>query len=79
MALPRGAMDWSAVGNCAITDYTHLLLKAMTKKIIDSIAQFGMYCICLTNVHISNRYEALKQLIARAISKKLFKRYGTKI
>ena len=33
-------------------------LEAMTMKIIDSIGQFGMYCICITNVHISNRYEA---------------------
>ena len=49
-------------------------------KIIDSIALFGTYCICLTNVHRSNRYEKVikfKQLIfdatRRAISKKLFK------
>ena len=34
-------------------------LEAMTMKIIDSIGQFGMYCICITtNVHRSNRYEA---------------------
>ena len=63
VAVACGAMDWSAVCDCAITDHTHLLLKALTKKTIDSIAQFGTHCICLTNVHRSNRYEALKQLI----------------
>ena len=26
-------------------------LEAMAMKIIDPIALFGMYCICLTNVH----------------------------
>ena len=39
---------------------------------IDSIALFGTYCICLTNVHRSNRYEAFnitnKQLICVAKS-----------
>ena len=36
-----------------------LCLEAMTMKIIaQSIAFFRTYCICLTNVHISNRYEA---------------------
>ena len=33
-------------------------LEAMTMKMIDSISLFGMYCICFTNVHRSNRYEA---------------------
>ena len=33
-------------------------LEAMTTKIIDSIAIFGTYCILLTNVHRSNRYDA---------------------
>ena len=36
-------------------------LKAMTMKIIDSTALFGTYCICLTNVYSSNRYEACKR------------------
>ena len=35
-----------------------LCLETMTMKIIASIALFGTYCICLTNVHRSNRYEA---------------------
>ena len=33
-------------------------LEAMAMEIIDSIALFGMYCICITNVHRSNEYEA---------------------
>ena len=33
-------------------------LEAMTMKIIDSIALFGMYYICLSNIHKSNHYEA---------------------
>ena len=33
-------------------------LEAMTMKIIDSIALFGTNCICSTNVHRSNRFEA---------------------
>ena len=41
-------------------DHTHLLLEAMTMKIIDSIAPFGTYCICLTNVHRSNNHKACK-------------------
>ena len=28
-------------------------LEAMVKNINDSIALFGMYCLCLTNVHRS--------------------------
>ena len=53
---------------CAIVlfpDHTHLLLEAMTMKIIDSVAPFGTYCFYLTNVHRSNRYEVKenKQLI----------------
>ena len=44
----------------------------MTKTIIDSIALFGTYCTCLTNVHRSNRYEAaieFKRLVCVARSK----------
>ena len=37
-------------------DHTHLLLEAMTMKIFDFIALFGMYCICQTTVHRSYRY-----------------------
>ena len=33
-------------------------LQAITMRIIDSTALFGTYCVCLTNVHRSNRYEA---------------------
>ena len=59
MAFPPGTMGRSAVFDCAIfPDHTHLLLKGMTKKMIDYIALFGAYCILLTNVHRSNRYEA---------------------
>ena len=43
-------------------DHTHLLLEAMTKTIIDSIALFGTYCNCLTNVHRSNRFEACARI-----------------
>ena len=35
-----------------------LCLEAMRMKIIASIALFGTYCICLTNEHRSNGYEA---------------------
>ena len=38
-------------------DHTHLLLEAMTMKIIVTVALFGTYRICLTNVHRSYRYE----------------------
>ena len=68
-------MPWVSL-QCVIVllfpDYTHLLLDAMTKKIIDSIAQFGTYCTFFTNVHRSNRYEAcniFKQLVSVAKSK----------
>ena len=37
-------------------DHTQLLLEALTKKIIDSIALSGAYCICLASVHRSNLY-----------------------
>ena len=37
-------------------------LEAMM-KIIDSIALFGTYCTCLTNIHRSNRYEACNRKI----------------
>ena len=43
-------------------DHTHLLLEAMTMEIVGSIAPFGMYCICLTNEHSSNRYEACNRI-----------------
>ena len=39
-------------------DHPRLLLKAVTMKIVDSIALFGTNCTCLTNVRRSNRYEA---------------------
>ena len=35
------------------SDHTHLLLKTMPMKIVESIALFGT----LTNIHRSNRYE----------------------
>ena len=43
-------------------DHTHLLLEAMTKKIVDSIALFGTYQIKLysTNVH---RYFVMRCVI----------------
>ena len=66
MALPRGAVGWSAVYIVLVPEYTYSVKK------IDSIALFGTYCICLTNVHRSNRYEAFnktnKQLICVAKS-----------
>ena len=37
-------------------------LEAMTMKMIDSIALFGTYCICLTNIHKSNRYDACNRI-----------------
>ena len=58
VALPR--MPWVCL-QCMIVlfpDLTHLLLEAMAMKILDSIALFGTYCICLTNIHRSNSYEA---------------------
>ena len=54
-------------------DHTRLRLEAMTIKIIESIALFGTYCIRLTNLHRSNRYDARvienKQMIYVAKSK----------
>ena len=40
-------------------------LEAMTMIIIESLELFGTNCICLANVHSSNRYEACnrKQLL----------------
>ena len=53
------AVTWVGL-QCVIVlfpDHAHLLLEAVT-KIIDSVALFGTFCIGLTNVHKSNRYEA---------------------
>ena len=52
----------------------HASLEAMMIKILDSIALFGKYFICLTNKHIYNRYHRRcvienKQLIYVAKSK----------
>ena len=32
-------------------------------KNIDSVALFGTHCICLTNAHRSNRYEACNRIL----------------
>ena len=58
MALPW--VPWIGL-QCVVVlfpDHTHLLLEVMTMKIIYSLPLFVTYCICLTNVHRSNRYEA---------------------
>ena len=57
-------MPWVGL-QCVIVlfpDHTHFLLEAMTMKIIDTIALFGAYCICLTNAHISNLNKACNKI-----------------
>ena len=52
-------MPWDGL-HCVMLlfpDQYDILFEAMTMEIIDCIALFGMYCMCLTNVHGSNRNE----------------------
>ena len=43
LALPLGAMGWSAVYDCGIPDHTHLLFRALFRYIIGFMKQMHIH------------------------------------